>query len=74
MLRGKRIFVCDECGHKFWGMDFEWNATTLSQPLKCPKCGSWHTRPVSIFGLNKSIYKEIWKQMDKIRNADDDKK
>ena len=43
MLRGIKTFVCDNCGHKFKGMDIEWNATIWSQPLKCPNCGSYHT-------------------------------
>lgn len=64
MFRGMTTFVCDNCGHRFKGMDIEWNATILTQPQKCPECGSWHTRPSSLFGFNKSVYKEIWKQMD----------
>lgn len=64
MLRGITTFVCDNCGNKFKGMDIEWMATALSQPLKCPQCGSFHTRPSSLFGANRSVYKEIWKQMD----------
>ena len=31
MLRGIKTFVCDNCGHKFKGMDIEWNATIWSQ-------------------------------------------
>ena len=64
MLRGITTFVCDNCGNKFKGMDIEWMATILSQPMKCPQCGSYHTRPSSLFGLNKSVYKKIWEQMD----------
>ena len=41
MLRGIKTFVCDNCGHKFKGMDIEWNATIWSQPLKCPNCGDY---------------------------------
>lgn len=67
MLRGMKTFVCDDCGHKFRGMDMEWNATALSQPLKCPKCGSFHTCPPSLFGFNKSAYREIWKQIDELQ-------
>ena len=55
MLRGIKTFVCDNCGHKFKGMDIEWNATIWSQPLKCPNCGI--------------IYREIWKQMDEAHKA-----
>ena len=58
MLRGIKTFVCDNCGHKFKGMDIEWNATIWSQPLKCPNCGSYQI-----------IYREIWKQMDEAHKA-----
>ncbi len=64
MLRGTTTFVCDNCGHKFEGMDIELNATVLSQPLKCPNCGSYHTCPGSLSWFNKKIYKNIWKRMD----------
>ena len=64
MFRGMTTFVCDNCGHKFKGMDIEWCATALSQPMKCPNCGSYHTYPDSFFGLNKFVYRNIWKQMD----------
>lgn len=64
MLRGFTTFVCDNCGHEFEAPDIEWQATAASQPAKCPKCGSWHTRPSSLFGLNKYFYRQIWKQMD----------
>lgn len=66
MYRGMRKFVCDDCGHKFEGMDCEYQATAFSAPVKCPECGSWHTYPSSGWfgGLKKSIYKEIWKSMD----------
>ncbi len=69
MLRGTRLFVCDNCGHKFKGMDIEWNATALSQPLKCPNCGSYHTCPDSFMGLNKFVYRNIWKQMDEMHKT-----
>ena len=67
MLRGIKTFVCDNCGHEFKGMDIEWNATVLSQPLKCPNCGSMHTRPASVLGSNKPFYRKIWELIDKIR-------
>lgn len=67
MLRGTTLFVCDNCGNKFTALDIEWLCTVLSQPMKCPKCGSYHTMPSSIFGfINKSVYRTIWKQMDKV--------
>lgn len=69
MIRGTRTFVCDDCGHKFKGMDIEWCATALSQPLKCPNCGSYHTCPDSFLGLNKIIYRNIWKQRDEAHKA-----
>lgn len=64
MLRGMTTFVCDNCGHKFKAPDIEWQATAMSQPMKCPQCGSWHTRPASLLGMNKPVYRQIWKQMD----------
>ncbi len=64
MLRGITTFVCDNCGHKFKGMDIEWRATALSQPLKCPNCGRCHTCPDSVLRFNKIIYRNIWKQID----------
>lgn len=68
MLRGKTTFVCDNCRHKFKAMDIEWRATAFSQPMRCPKCGSMHTRPASLLGLNKIVYREIWKMMDQSMN------
>lgn len=62
MLRGTTTFTCDKCGNKFTALDLEWNATTLSMPQPCPECGSRHTYPRSLFGLNKSQYKKIWEK------------
>ena len=59
MLRGIATFVCDDCGCKFKGMDIEWNATVLSAPVECPKCGGYHTAPASGGGFLKSIYQLI---------------
>lgn len=67
MLRGWSKFVCNECGHKFVGMDLEYQCTALSAPLKCPACGSWHTRPAWSW-WQKWVYKEIWKTQDEYRN------
>lgn len=71
MLRGTRTFICDNCGHKFEGFDIEWNCTAFSAPLKCPKCGSFHTYPYSSsggfffgWGSDKSMYENIWKLMN----------
>ena len=44
MLRGIYKYVCKDCGHKFYGADIELNATVESVPVKCPECGSFHTR------------------------------
>lgn len=70
MFRGMTKFVCDDCGHKFKGMDCEYCATVFTVPVKCPECGSWHTRPFSglFFSSNKYIYKEIWKTLDEKMN------
>ena len=43
MLRGLYKYVCKDCGHKFIGADIELNATAVSVPVKCPKCGSVNT-------------------------------
>ena len=45
MFRGFTQFVCDDCGHKFTGPDMEWMCTVYPAPVKCPKCGGWHTYP-----------------------------
>ena len=44
MLRGITTFVCKDCGHTFKGLDIEDNATIYSMSMKCPNCGSRHTR------------------------------
>lgn len=67
MVRGKLPFFCSECNKKFIAIDMELAASVLSQPVKCPRCGSWHTRPWS--PLPKMIadlrYKSIWEAIDK---------
>ena len=62
MLRGVNLFKCDNCKKVTIGLDLELGAIALSQPIKCPKCGSWHTSPLF---SSKSLYKKIWKQYDK---------
>lgn len=64
MVRGRTLFVCTECKHKFIAADIEYLGTSLSIPQRCPKCQSIRTRPVSIFGklLNKK-YETIWERM-----------
>ena len=64
MLRGVCTFVCDDCGHRFKGMDCEWMATAYTAPVKCPKCGGWHTYPPGFLGLNKYVYRRIWKRRE----------
>ena len=73
MFRGFTQFVCDDCGHKFTGPDMEWMCTVYPAPVKCPKCGGWHTYPSGfyvclplggLFGLNKRIYRRIWKSIE----------
>ena len=51
MLRGTTTFVCKDCGHTFKGMDIEDNATIYSMPMKCPKCGSMHTKVYASPGM-----------------------
>ena len=60
MFRGFCDFVCDDCGHRFKGMDCEWMATAYTAPVKCPKCGGWHTYPPGFLGLNKYFYLCNW--------------
>lgn len=70
MLRGKTLFICDECGNKFTAADFEYNATVFSMPMPCTKCGSNHTVPASVFSLlgklnpQRAMYRKIWAEMD----------
>lgn len=57
MLRGKKKFICRDCGEKFSALDMEWKATALSAPQPCPKCFSMKTRPVGLIPwLEDSIY------------------
>ena len=46
------------------GMDCEWMATAYTAPVKCPKCGGWHTYPPGFLGLNKYVYRRIWKRRE----------
>ena len=65
MIRGRKTFKCDACGHTFKAPDIEWQAMALSQPMPCPKCGSCHTMPRSFFGFTqRDVYREIWDKMD----------
>lgn len=67
MVRGYITFVCDDCGNRFRALDIEYAASILSMPAVCPSCQSRHTYPWSLFGLNKSIYKRIWKSLEEER-------
>ena len=62
MIRGKIPFRCTDCHKIFIDVDIEWQATALSMPVKCPKCGSKRTLP--LWEL-KAVYKKIWETMDK---------
>ena len=33
MFRGMKTFVCDDCGHRFKGMDIEWRTIAFSNHL-----------------------------------------
>lgn len=68
MVRGKTIFKCTDCGNHFEDLDIEYCATAFSQPMRCPKCGSWRTRPSGLRGwLNQSVYRSIWENMEELR-------
>lgn len=56
MLRGVYKYVCADCGHEFIGADIEWLATVASQPVKCPKCGSYHTGTASLLSQIKFFF------------------
>ena len=74
MLRGFTTFKCDKCGNKFKAADIEFLATAFSQPMKCPKCGSFHTKPIKLFPYNlmdRFVYKKIWKMMDECQEEQD---
>lgn len=74
MLLGTKTFECDKCRNKFEGMAMEYMCTSTVAPLKCPKCGSWHTFPASTFPffglsfLQRMTYESIWNSMDQIEN------
>lgn len=64
MLRGTTIFKCENCKKKFKGLDIEYNCTSLSNPQRCPYCGSFHTMPSGSGNFYRSTYETIWKRMD----------
>ena len=66
MIRGKKKFKCDDCGHVFEALEIEWQATVYSQPMPCPKCGSRHTMPKSLlYFMEKEAYRKIWEEMER---------
>lgn len=67
MLNGILLFYCSECGKRFIGLDREWDATSFSAPLNCPRCGSCHTRPWSLLPakIANLQYESIWNRIDK---------
>jgi len=46
MVRGQRLFKCDDCKKVFWGLDIEYMCTAFSYPVSCPRCGKSHTWPL----------------------------
>jgi phage FluMu protein Com len=62
MFIGYRKFRCYECNHVFRGPAAEYHATVLISPIRCEKCGSFHTAPCGVIYL--PIYKYIWKKID----------
>ncbi|MCQ2208270.1 MAG: hypothetical protein MJZ02_08650 [Paludibacteraceae bacterium] len=64
MFRGTTTFRCDKCGDIFRAPDIEYNCTSLSVPQKCPKCGSFHTLPLTQI-LFKRSYKMVWEDIDR---------
>lgn len=61
MIRGKGLFTCDECKTVFKGLDIEYMVSAFSAPLECPRCHSYHTRPLL---SSKMVYKRIWEAHD----------
>lgn len=68
MVRGQRLFKCDDCKKVFWGLDIEYMCTAFSYPVSCPRCGKSHTWPLLGLG-GKYTYKSIWKYLEE--NNDD---
>ena len=42
MIRGIVTCRCAYCGAEFKAPDIEWNATAMSAPVRCPKCGQYN--------------------------------
>lgn len=56
MVRGLNLFKCTNCGKRFIALDIEWQATALSMPQKCSRCGSIRTRPAKLFGWSDGSF------------------
>jgi len=54
MVTRQGTYVCENCGKEFYGMEWEKNATILTEKTPCPYCGSSHSHKKSfldtIFG------------------------
>lgn len=63
MLRRTTKFHCDKCGNTFTGPDVEWNATVMTAPQPCPKCGTMckSTRGTNLLGVPFKILRNIAK-------------
>lgn len=70
MIRGKALFYCSNCKHRFIGLDIEYGASAFSAPFECPKCGSRHTRPWSLLParIANMQYRPIWDATDRCKN------
>lgn len=56
MLRGTKTFKCEKCGHIFEGPDIEQNATIVSAPVRCPKCGNMTNNTPGVIDKIKNIF------------------
>lgn len=50
------MFKCEKCGKIFMDLDIEWNATVLSAPVKCPKCGNMTNNTPSLWDLIRNHF------------------
>ena len=60
-----RKFVCEACGHKFAIKAAKAEDIYFPKNLvRCPACGSMHTRRSCLFGLNRWLYTKFWEDTD----------
>ncbi len=61
MVRGKTWFRCPCCGTRFKTWDIEYNATVLSVPMPCPRCGTKSPAegPLSLLGWIRTLIDKI---------------